>query len=318
MSDTLSLSLSCEPDVTQKVCEWLAWLGTERRAAPATIESYAHDVASFLAFGSGHLDKRVCLEDLSDLSLADFRAWLAQAARKGLQASSRARAVAGVRSFFRWMDRAGYMHNSAVGLLRHPRLVRRLPRPVVINDMQQILGLAGSVTADEEEWLGFRDEALFTLLYGAGLRLGEALALTHGHLSSGNQIHVTGKGGKQRVVPLLPAVKIMLTRYLKACPYKNTNPRSNIFLGARGNRLNPAVAERRIRAIRALLNLPDTVTPHAFRHSFATHLLSAGADLRSLQELLGHHSLSTTQIYTQVDPQTLSKSHEACHPRARK
>lgn len=318
MPDTFPLfQTCCADDVAEKVAEWLGWLKSERRAAAATVDSYGHDVAGFLKFGAGHLNKRVGMDDLSRLSLTDFRSWLAHSARNGLQASSRARAVAGVRSFFRWLDHSGNLHNSAVGLVRHPRLARRLPRPMGKEEIADVLHSSQSLTLDGEEWLGYRDEALFTLLYGTGVRLGEALSLTHGDLASGSQIRVTGKGGKQRIVPLLPAVTKILARYLKACPYEKSGGKFPVFVGARGARLNPAVAERRLRMLRKMLHLPDSVTPHALRHSFATHLLTAGADLRSLQELLGHSSLSTTQLYTQVDPQHLARSYASFHPRAR-
>lgn len=289
----------------------------ERRAASATVLSYGHDLDSFLDFLKGHLGRQVKLDDLSQMTLSDFRAWLAFESKHGKQAASRARSVAGVRNFFRWLDQSGCLHNSAVGLLRHPRLTRRLPRPMIEGDIRAMLRAAHDQAPDDALWVGFRDEALFTLLYGAGLRLGEALALTHGDFSARDQIMVTGKGGKQRVVPLLPAVRSMIARYLKARPFLSKDAHAPIFLGVRGDKLNPAVAERSLRSLRRSLNLPDSVTPHALRHSFATHLLTAGADLRSLQELLGHSSLSTTQLYTQVDPQHLAKAYASFHPRAR-
>ncbi|MER2520172.1 MAG: tyrosine recombinase XerC [Bdellovibrionales bacterium] len=316
MPDELSLLRICADEVLKKVEQWQGWLRMERRASSATVEAYGFDLDSFLGFLSGHLGQRITLDSLANLSLTDLRAWLAFEAKQGKQAASRARLVAGVRNFFRWLDRSGVLHNSAIGLLRNPKLARRLPRPMGKSDIKDMLQAAHQNAPVDEVWVGLRDEALFTLLYGAGLRLGEALSLTHGDLSAGDQICVVGKGGKQRLVPLLPIVRCMIGRYVKACPYQQHHAKWPVFLGVRGGRLNPAVAERCLRTLRQTLHLPDNVTPHSLRHSFATHLLTSGADLRSLQELLGHCSLSTTQLYTQVDPQHLAKAYTNFHPRA--
>jgi integrase/recombinase XerC len=219
-----------------------------------------------------------------------------------------------VRNFFRWLDRTGQLHNGAIEFLRLPKLAKRLPRPVSERDADAIVTLAKD--APGEDWIGKRDEALFTLLYGAGLRIGEALGLTHADLAQKERITVTGKGSKQRSVPLLPIVRESLERYLAECPYA-AKPSSPIFVGVRGEKLNPAIAQRHLRELRRQLNLPDSVTPHALRHSFATHLLADGADLRSLQELLGHSSLSTTQLYTKIEDEKLMATYRAAHPRAR-
>ena len=212
------------------------------------------------------------------------------------------------------MDRSGLMHNPAIDLLKMPKASRRLPRPVSEKEAQDLVSLASNSL--EDSWIGLRDEALFTVLYGAGLRLGEALGLTRADVARGDRITVTGKGNKQRNVPLLPIVRATIEKYLAACPYAIEGDKP-VFVGARGEKLNPAVAERSLRSLRRQLGLPDTVTPHALRHSFATHLLASGADLRSLQELLGHSSLSTTQLYTKVDIQQLSNVYRAAHPRAK-
>jgi integrase/recombinase XerC len=308
--DTLPLA----DDVINAVAKWQTWLRHEKRASANTIASYQFDLANLFKFLNAHRGRQVNLAMLSTLSLGDFRGWLARNAAEERQASSRARAVAGVRNFFRWLDRSGEMHNTAIELLKLPKTQRRLPRPVTEIEAQDIVTLAKNIS--NEGWVGLRDEALFTLLYGAGLRIGEALGLTHSDLAHKDRITVTGKGNKQRSVPLLPIVREALDKYLKECPFapKQKEP---IFVGIRGEKLNPAVAQRHLRMLRKQLNLPDSVTPHALRHSFATHLLASGADLRSLQELLGHSSLSTTQLYTQVDPQQLAKAYKAAHPRAK-
>jgi len=306
-------------DLTEAISRWRNWLMLEKRVADKTVESYGFDLQNLLRFLVGHRGRQLTLSMLADISLADFRAWLAHQSNDNIAASSRARAVAGVRNFFHWLDRSGQMSNPAIDLLKLPKTSRRLPRPVTEIQAQDIV--AQSSDTPQDAWIGLRDCALFTLLYGAGLRLGEALALTRDDLTrdpteNGGRITVTGKGNKQRNVPLLPVIGDAVKKYLAACPYalKGDMP---VFVGARGEVLNPAVAQRSLRSLRRQLGLPDSVTPHALRHSFATHLLASGADLRSLQELLGHSSLSTTQLYTQVDAQQLSNIYRAAHPRAK-
>jgi len=301
-------------DVIDAVAKWQSWLRYEKRASAHTVASYEFDLRNLFDFLVNHRGRQISLNMLSSLALGDFRSWLAHNASENRQAASRARAVAGVRNFFRWLDKSGLMHNSAIELIKLPKASRRLPRPVSEHDAQEIVSLAKDVPLDN--WIGARDQALFTLLYGAGLRISEALGLTHADLAQKERLTVTGKGNKQRNVPLLPMVRASLEKYLAECPYP-AKPKGAIFIGSRGERLNAAVAQRAMRQLRRQLNLPDNVTPHALRHSFATHLLASGADLRSLQELLGHSSLSTTQLYTQVDAGQLTKAYKAAHPRAK-
>ena len=301
-------------DVRDVLGAWQKWLGVERRASKNTLESYQVDLISLFKFISGYRGTRVNIAVLGALTLTDFRAWLAWYAELRPEASSRARAVAGVRNFFKWLDRTGRLHNSAIDLLKTPKASRRLPRPVSETSAVDIVALAKNV--QQEGWIGLRDEALFTLLYGAGLRISEALGLRGEDIVGKDRITVTGKGNKQRAVPLLPIVQESITKYMKACPYP-VGGKNPLFVGARGEVLNPGLAQRDLRRLRRDLNLPDTVTPHALRHSFATHLLASGADLRSLQELLGHSSLSTTQLYTKVDAGQLAQVYRAAHPRAR-
>jgi integrase/recombinase XerC len=310
-ADIVNLPLA--DDLINAVEMWRGWLRDERRMADNTVEAYSFDVHNLLGFMGQHRGRQINLALLATLSLTDFRAWLAHSAADEIGAASRARAVAGVRSFFRWLDRSGQLHNPAIDQLKMPKSPRRLPRPVT---EAQAAELVSTAPDGDEGWCGLRDEALFTLLYGAGLRLGEALGLTCSDLTRGDRITVTGKGGKQRQVPVLPVIHAAVKKYLAACPYA-LKADALAFVGVRGEALNPAVAQRRLRALRRQLGLPDSVTPHALRHSFATHLLASGADLRSLQELLGHSSLSTTQLYTQVDAQQISNTYRAAHPRAR-
>ncbi|MDE1901425.1 MAG: tyrosine recombinase XerC [Alphaproteobacteria bacterium] len=308
-ADTLPLA----DDLMDAVARWRGWMSLEKRMAAKTVESYGFDIQNLFRFLVTHRGRQLTLSMLADVTLGDLRAWLAHNAGEAIGAASRARAVAGVRSFFHWLDRTGQMHNAAVDALKMPKVARRLPRPVTEIQAQEIVIQAEQ---GQDAWVGLRDRALFTLLYGAGLRLGEALGLTRGGIKRDGHITVTGKGGKQRRVPLLPVVADAVARYLAACPYALKDDDA-VFVGARGDALNPAVAQRHLRALRRQLGLPDSVTPHALRHSFATHMLASGADLRSLQELLGHSSLSTTQLYTQVDAQHLSSVYRAAHPRAK-
>ena len=307
-------ALPLAADLMTAVSKWNDWLRYEKRAAKNTIASYQFDLQNLFQFVRLHRGRQVNLALLAELPLGDFRAWLAHNAADDLQAASRARAVAGVRSFYRWLDRTGQLHNNAIELLKLPKSQRRLPRPVSEMDADDIVGLAKN--AVDETWVGLRDEALFTLLYGAGLRISEALSLDHAGLAQKDRITVTGKGNKQRSVPTLPIIRTTLDKYLKLCPYPAGN-KDPVFVGARGERLNPGIAQRHLRNLRRQLNLPDSVTPHTLRHSFASHMLASGADLRSLQELLGHSSLSTTQLYTKIDAGQLAKTYQAAHPRAR-
>lgn len=308
------VTLPLADDVADAHKRWHDWLRHERRASANTVEAYRLDLANLFNFLNHHYGQAINLQLLAELKLSDFRSWLAHSAAHDHQAASRARAVAGIRSFFRWLDRSGILHNQAIELLKLPKTQRRLPRPVTEIQANDIVALAKNVV--DENWIGLRDEALFTLLYGAGLRIGEALALNGGAFHHHDRLTVIGKGNKERNVPILPIVRAAIDKYIKACPVK---PQHNtpLFIGERGDRLNAAVAQRHMRLLRRQLNLPDTVTPHALRHSFATHMLASGADLRSLQELLGHSSLSTTQLYTQVDASQLAAAYKAAHPRAK-
>jgi len=301
-------------DVREAVGAWLAWLGQERRASKNTMASYQFDVSNLFKFLSGYRGGNVSLKVLAGLTLTDFRAWLAWNADSEHGASSRARAVAGARNFFVWLDRTGRLHNAAITLLKTPKTLRRLPRPVSEASAEDIIHLAKNVS--EEGWIGRRDEALFTLLYAAGLRIGEALSLRGEDAAGKSRITVIGKGHKERAVPLLPIVREAIDKYVASCPYP-VSGKGRLFVGARGEALNPGVAQRNLRRLRRDLNLPDSVTPHALRHSFATHLLASGADLRTLQELLGHSSLSTTQLYTKVEAGRIAQVYRAAHPRAK-
>ena len=296
---------------------WRQWLRTERRLADRTEQGYRQDLASFVAFLSRHAGGEISLADFAALRLTDLRAWLAWRHHESYARTSTARAVAAVRGFFRFIDRRHGVHNPALQAMRTPRLPRRVPRPLPETDARDLI-LSARIEAGEP-WLGLRDAALCLLLYGCGLRIGEALALDRRAVGLDprtlRKLRVRGKGNKERDVPVLPIVAEGLAAYLAACPISPL-PDEPLFKGARGGRLQQAVVQRQVRQLRVSLGLPDTATPHALRHSFATHLLGEGADLRSIQELLGHASLSTTQGYTEVDARRLVTLYARAHPRA--
>jgi integrase/recombinase XerC len=307
-------TLAAEPAVRRAAGDWLRWMGDERRCSPHTLSAYQRDLAAFLTYLSGHLGYAPGLSDFDSLIAADFRGYLARRANGGLARSSTARAISTIRSFFRFLDRSGLAHNAAIATVRTPKLPQAVPKPLSVGETMEALDAAADLP--KEQWIADRDVALLTLLYGCGLRISEALSLNRDDVPGSDAITVTGKGNKQRLVPVLPVVNEAIDQYLASCPYAmgSADP---LFIGARGKRLNPGVVQRQMRVVRAQLGLPDTATPHALRHSFATHLLAGGGDLRTIQELLGHASLSTTQRYTEVDSKRLIEVYRDAHPRAR-
>ncbi|MGE4219794.1 MAG: tyrosine recombinase XerC [Alphaproteobacteria bacterium] len=293
---------------------WRQWLESERRASGHTLSAYDRDLIAFLDFLAGHLGAPPAPADLLALRAADFRAWLARRANAGLARTSTARALSVVRSFFRWMRRTGRGDNPAIGLVRTPKLPHAVPKPLGVAEAAEAVAAIGDLASDP--WQGLRDAAVATLLYGCGLRISEALSLTRAEAPlAADSLTITGKGRKQRMVPVLPAVRDALAAYIAACPYP-LEPDRPLFRGARGGPLSPRIVQMQMQRLRGWLGLPDTATPHALRHSFATHLLGAGGDLRAIQELLGHASLSTTQRYTEVDAEALMATYRKAHPRA--
>jgi len=301
-------------DLLKAVESWRGWLAGEKRASPHTLDGYARDLAAFLAFLTGHLGGEPDLAGLAGLKAADFRAFLAHRGEAGLARSSLARTMSTLRGFFRFLDRGGLVHNPALAAVKSPRPPRSIPKALAADEALEAVSTVGEL--HDEPWLAARDVALLTLLYGCGLRLGEALAMNGNDTPRADTMVVTGKGRKQRLLPVLPVVREALADYLRLCPYPPAGDRP-LFVGARGGRLNPGVVQRQMRRLRQLLGLPETATPHALRHSFATHLLAGGGDLRTIQELLGHASLSTTQRYTAVDAARLTAVYDHAHPRAK-
>jgi integrase/recombinase XerC len=298
------------------LCEaFLAWLHTERRASPLTIEAYRRDIGFLLAFLTVHLGHEPALGDLDTLREADLRAWLAAEARQGRGNRTRSRHLSAVRSFYRFLARRHGVTNMAAKMLGSPKVALPVPRALTPAQAQAVARDIGE--ASDSAQVQARDTALFTLLYGCGLRIAEALGLdVRDAPRAGQPLRVMGKGSKERLVPVLPAVAQAIDAWLALHP-AGADPAAPLFVGVRGGRLNPGVAQRTMRSYRRLAGLPEHATPHALRHSFATHLLSGGADLRSIQDLLGHASLSTTQRYTSVDQAQLLNVWKNTHPRSR-
>jgi integrase/recombinase XerC len=304
---------SVADDLRAAIGLWAGWLAGERRASAHTIAAYGRDLAFFFDFLTEHLGELPGLAAINGLRPADFRAYLARRARDQLEHSSRARALSVLRGFVRFLHRRGLASTTALAALRSPKLPHGVPKPLTIEDAANSAAAPGERVPND--WQGKRDTAILTLLYGCGLRLSEALGLTRAEAPLCDVLMITGKGGKQRLLPVLPAVRQAIADYLAACPHRVVNE-GPLFVGARGGPLNPRLVQRQMALLRVRLGLPDTATPHALRHSFATHLLGAGGDLRTIQELLGHASLSTTQRYTSVETERLFAVYDAAHPRA--
>jgi len=293
---------------------FLGWMQQERHAAANTVEAYGHALAGFLGFLTLHLGGEPDLAALAGLRAADIRAWLAALANDNLAASSRAQHLSAVRGFFRYLTRRHGVVSTAVRLVATARARPALPRALTIAEARDVTDNVSDVAADPA--MQARDIAFFSLLYGSGLRIAEGLSLNvrdAAAMRTSPSLTVTGKGSKTRIVPVLPAVRAAIEAWLALHP--DRQPDSPLFLGARGKRLDPAVAQRVLRTYRGLAGLPEHATPHALRHSFATHLLASGGDLRSIQDLLGHASLSTTQRYTAVDDTALLAVWHKTHPR---
>lgn len=297
---------------------FIAWLEAERRSSVRTVEAYRRDISHFLQFMTEHIGKTPTTDDLAAMTRHDIVAWLAYRRQHDhLAASSRARAASSLRSFFRFMDRRLDKPNPKAMMFESPRRPVRLPRPLTARDAKAALDAAshGDESPNTPSWVQDRDAAILGLLYGAGLRLSEALSLLGRDIPAPETLRVRGKGGKVRLIPLIRIVREALNGYAASCPFPLL-PDEPLFRGVQGGPLNPRLVQRVMERLRPELGLPETATPHALRHSFATHLLANGGDLRSIQALLGHASLSTTQIYTGVDAERIKAVHAEAHPRA--
>jgi integrase/recombinase XerC len=300
---------------------WLDYLTLERRASPRTVRAYGDNVLAYLNFLEGHRGGSLSLSAMGEITAADLRGYLAfrrqgqgQLGEDALAPRSVAQALSSIRAFHQYLDQRHGVANAGVGLVRGPRLKVGLPRPVSEDQARDLLAEAAGDT-ERDPWETARDEAVLTLLWGCGLRISEALSLTWSSVPLGQSLRITGKGGKTRIVPVLDAVRAAMDVYLNELPFVLTAD-APLFRAKRGGPLSPRHVQGLVQTLRGRLGLSDRVTPHAFRHAFATHLLGAGADLRAIQDLLGHASLSTTQRYTQVDAAGLLAAYQAAHPKA--
>jgi integrase/recombinase XerC len=306
------------PELAAELVAWLGYLASERRMSPKTVEAYCRDVRQFLAFLSQHLARRVTLTALGKLEPQDVRAFMAARRGDGISSRSLMRMLAGARSFARFLERNGKGKVGALAAVRTPKLAKTLPKPLAIPAAKRITDTELRAGEEREPWVLARDAAVLALLYGSGLRISEALSLKSKDAPAsggGDALTVIGKGNKARMVPVLPQVMKLVADYVALCPY-DLPADGPLFVGAKGGALSPRIVQLTMARLRGALGLPETATPHALRHSFATHLLARGGDLRAIQELLGHASLSTTQIYTAVDTERLLEVYRNAHPRA--
>ena len=313
-------ALPFSADIRAELRRWLAFLCDQKRMSPKTVEAYRRDVAQFLLFMTEHLGRQPSLPILAGLSPQDVRAFMAARRAKGIGARSLMRQLAGARSFARHLEREGKGKVGALHAVRAPKIAKTLPKPLAVPQAKRISDTGLRAGEEREPWIFARDAAVLALLYGSGLRIAEALSLKPRDIPQTRRddtltVTVTGKGNKARMVPVLPAVLTLIHDYVALCPYDLPDD-GPLFVGAKGGPLSPRIIQLTMERLRGALGLPDTATPHALRHSFATHLLSRGGDLRAIQELLGHASLSTTQIYTAVDTERLMDAYKAAHPRA--
>lgn len=306
--------VSAAADLAAKFGEWMHYLETEKRYSRHTLRAYHADLHEFFDFLTRHAGKPPSMHDLGETSIRDFRGWLSKRTVEGAGAATRARALSSVRNFLKWLDRNGHLHNPAIAAIRTPKQPKKIPRALPPKQAKEVIDHADELP--KEHWVGLRDRALFMLLYGCGLRIDEALKLSFAQRPQNGEVRVMGKGGKERLVPVIPVVERLMGEYLAACPFPMEKEQP-LFRGARGGRLNQGVAQRDLRNLRKSFGLPETATPHALRHSFATHILVNGADLRTIQELLGHASVSTTQRYTDYDNAQIMEIYMKAHPRAK-
>ncbi|RTM02989.1 MAG: tyrosine recombinase XerC [Bradyrhizobiaceae bacterium] len=308
---------SADPSIAQEMTRWLSHLGAERRLSPKTLEAYGRDLRQCLDFLCAHWGERVTLARFAALEAADVRAFMAMRRADDIAGRSLMRALAGLRSFGRFLEREGKGKVGALSAIRAPKVAKSLPKPLPMASAKRLADADERAGEDRETWILARDAAVMALLYGSGLRISEALGLKRREVpkpGEGDVLVVTGKGNKTRMVPVLQNVLELVQEYVAMCPYP-LPAEGPIFVGARGGPLSPRIIQLAMERLRGALGLPDSATPHALRHSFATHLLSRGGDLRAIQELLGHSSLSTTQVYTGIDSERLLEVYASAHPR---
>jgi len=307
------ITYKASAELISHIQNWLQWLASERICSQHTLDGYARDLSCFFSFLNTYIGTLPQTTDLASIEIRTFRAYLSNQAAHHLSKSSLARRLSAIKSFFRWLNRTHIIDNHVFLTIASPKQDKLLPKSL---DISQTFDLLDTVSEfAKEPWQGLRDVAILTVIYGCGLRISEALAINYGDIDHNDFIKIRGKGNKDRLVPVLPIIKDKIAAYTKACPY-TISKGEPLFLGARGERISPRIVQRTVEKIRLALGLPDNLTPHTLRHSFATHLLAEGTDLRSIQKLLGHSSLSTTQRYTNVEIEHLKKEYQKANPLA--
>lgn len=294
-----------------RLSEWLAGLQFTKRFSRHTVDAYQRDMADFLAFMDGHVGECLTVEQLTALFVRDFRAWMAHRSQTHTNRST-ARALSVIRHYYRFLEKEKGLRCEALASLKSPRVKVGLPKPLSIDQTKDLVETIEDLT--DIPWVAQRNRAILVLLYGAGLRISEALGLNRDCLPLGDTLVIRGKGSKERVVPLLPKIREEIEKYAALCPFA-LEKKDALFVGVQGKRLNAGMVQKLMRTYRRLVGLPETATPHALRHSCATHLMNASGDLRAIQDLLGHASLSSTQVYTNLETQKLLDVYQAAHPR---
>ena len=294
---------------------WIDNLSNIRDLSENTVISYKNDIQKFLAFLETHLDSLPNINNLKKLEISDFRSFLSYQRSNGINSNSIARNISSLKSFFNHLIKENVIESSAISSLKSPKLKKSLPRPIDSKLAIEVIRCAETI--ENEKWIGLRNKSILMLLYGCGLRISEALNLNYDDIDNEDHILIKGKGDKERIVPMMEYIKNGIMSYIAECP-KEIRAEDPLFIGKRMNRLSPRIIQYALEKIRNSLSLPETATPHALRHSFATHLLDSGGDLRTIQELLGHSSLSTTQRYTKVETKKLYEAYSKSHPLAKK
>ena len=304
-----------KPDLEYEYNNWLNYLSNIKKLSQNSVVSYKNDLSKFFIFFQDYIEKNIGLKEIESIKISEFRSFLTYRRNSEISSNSIARNISALKSFFRFLIKNNKIKESSVFNLKSPKLKKSLPRPINVDLAIQVIKQAEEI--EDEKWIGLRNKAILILLYGCGLRISEALSLNYDDVQNEDHILIKGKGEKERIVPMMPYIKKGIENYLEACP-KEIISGEALFIGKRFSRLSPRIIQYALEKIRAALSLPETATPHALRHSFATHLLDSGGDLRTIQELLGHSSLSTTQKYTKVETSKLLDIYKKSHPLAKK
>ena len=302
-------------DLEYEYNNWINHLTNIKKLSQNSVISYKNDLSKFLIFFQDYIEKNIGLKEIENIEISEFRSFLTHRRNSEISSNSIARNISALKSFFRFLIKNNKIKESSVFNLKSPKLKKSLPRPINVDLAIQVIKQAEEI--EDEKWIGLRNKAILLLLYGCGLRISEALSLNHDDIQNDDHILIKGKGEKERIVPMMPYIKKGIENYLEACP-KEIVSGDALFIGKRFSRLSPRIIQYALEKIRTALSLPETATPHALRHSFATHLLDSGGDLRTIQELLGHSSLSTTQKYTKVETSKLLDTYKKTHPLAKK